>query len=261
MAIVGGAAALIVGVAAFQGWTYWKARQLEASSRGYEIVAQKLNAGPGQEKEAADAFAKLGASGVGGYPLVAHFQEASLRATLGDVKAAVKLYDAISAKGDGGALFGDYARVRAGLLLVETAPLDELKKRLEPIAGAAPCAATSSPWCAQAQEVLAYAYFRAGNKAEALKLYGNILALEVEPESGVMIVAGAKRFVSRITQRRAREMSALIEAGMTVKDTVSPLPTAVPASTLEQLLLPPPTPQPEQPGSLLGPNPVQPPTP
>jgi hypothetical protein len=179
---------------------------------------------------------------------------------MGDVKAAVKLYDAIVAKGAGGQLFRDYAQLRASLLLSETAPLDDLKKRLEPIAGSTPCATSASPWCVQAQEVLAYATWRAGKKAEALKLYEHILALEVEPETSVTAQGEAKRYISRITNRRAKEMSALIAAGMTLNDikTVA-LPTAPPAAG-ESLLLPP-TPAPEQPSSLLGPDPVQPPTP
>jgi len=260
MAVIGGAAALIVGVAAFEGWTYWRARQLDASSRGFEVIAEKIAAGPGNEKAAADAFAKLAATGTGGYPLAAQFQEAALRGEMGDVKAAVKLYDAIAAKGSGGVLFRDYAHLRASLLLVETAPLDEVKKRLDPIVGTGPCAATASPWCPQAQEILAYGTWRAGKKAEALKLYENILALPVEPDTVVSEPAGTKRYISRITERRAKEMSALINAGMTLNDIKAP-PAATKPSTASESLLLPPAPAPEQPRSLLGPDPAQPPTP
>ena len=179
------------------------------SSRGFEIVAEKIASGAGREKEAADDLAKIAAGGAAGYPVAARFQEAALRAEMGDVKAAVKLYDAIVAKGAGGQLFRDYAQLRASLLLSETAPLDDIKKRLEPIAGSAPCATSASPWCVQAQEVLAYATWRAGKKAEALKLYEHILALEVEPETAVTAQGEAKRYISRITNRRAKEMSAL----------------------------------------------------
>ncbi len=177
VAVVGGVAALVVGVAGFQGWSYWRARQIESSSRSFEVVGGKVSSGAGAEKEAADDLAKIAAGGAAGYPMMARFQEAALRAGLGDVKAAVKLYDELASSSGGGALFRDYAQLRASMLLSETAPLDDINKRLGPIAGSAPCSVNASPWCVQAQEILAYATWRAGKKAEALKLYDHILAL------------------------------------------------------------------------------------
>lgn len=261
VAVVGAAAALIVGVAGFQGWSYWNARQIEASSRSFEVIAEKIAAGAGAEKEAADDLAKIAAGGAAGYPMVARFQEAALRAQMGDVKAGIKLYDALASGGE--TLFRDYAKLRAGMLLSEIAPLDEVKKRLEPIAGTGPCSANSSPWCAHAQEILAYATWRAGKKAEALKLYDYILALEVEPEAAIMVPDESKRYISRITNRRAKEMRALIEAGMTVADIKPPSALLLPPNPADTLLLPPmpEIPAPPQPGSLLGPGPLQPPTP
>ena len=259
LAVVGGVAALVVGVAGFQGWSYWRARQIEDSSRGFEVVAEKIASGAGAEKEAADDLAKIAAGGAAGYPMAARFQEAALRAGLGDVKAAVKLYDGIVASG-GGALFRDYARLRASVLLSETTPLDDVKERLEPVAGSGPCGLSSSPWCVHAQEILAYATWRAGKKADALKLYDQMLALEVEPEGRGPVQDDSKRYVSRITNRRALEMRALIDAGMTLNDIKPPTSPPPAPGTGDSLLLPP-IPPPEQPGTLLGPGPLQPPTP
>lgn len=261
VAVVGGVAALVVGVAGFQGWSYWRARQIESSSKSFEVVAEKISSGAGSEKEAADDLAKIAAGGAAGYPMMARFQEAALRAGLGDVKAAVKLYDGLASSSGGGALFRDYAQLRASLLLSETAPLEDINKRLGSIAGSAPCSLSASPWCVQAQEILAYASWRAGKKAEALKLYDAILALPLQPETAVLKQAAPVRYASRITNRRAKEMRALIEAGMTLND-IKPPPASVPLpGASDSLLLPPTPPVPEQPGSLLGPDPVQPPTP
>lgn len=242
VAIVAGVAALIVGVAGYQGWTYWRARQLDASSRGLEAAAQMLSQGAGMEKEAADSLAKIAATGIGGYPLAAQFQEAALRAEMGDAKAAVEIYDSIAAKGSGGALMRDYANLRAAILLSETAPLDEIKNRLEPLVKG------DSSWRLQAMEILAYAMWRAGKKDEALKLYADIQAAPNVPDG---------------TKRRALEMSALISAGMKLSDIKTPLllPPG-PSSGIEPLLLPPtPSPAPEDPSSLLGPSPAPSPTP
>ncbi len=241
VAIVAGVAALIVGVAGYQGWSYWRARQIEASSRGLESAAQMMAQGSGQEKEAADALAKIVATGSGGYPLMARFQEAALRAELGDVKSAVAIYDSIAAKGLGDAVMRDYAQLRAAILLSEIAPFDEIKRRLEPLAKG------DGAWHLQAMEMLAYAAWRAGKKDDALKLYADIQATPGAP-------AG--------TKRRALEMAALVGAGMKLADIKTPpaMPTAPGGS--EPLLLPPtPSPTPGDPSSLLGPSPTPSPTP
>jgi len=243
VAIVAGVAALIVGVAGYQGWTYWRARQIEASSRGLEAVAEMVAQGAGKEKEAADALAKIAAGGSGGYQLAAQFQEAALRAEMGDVKAAVAIYDSIAAKGSGGALMRDYAQLRGSILLSEAAPFDELKKRLEPLVKG------DSSWRLQAMEILAYAAWRAGKKDDALKLYADIQAAPNAPGG---------------TKRRALEMSALISAGMKLADVKTP-PAASPGASEPLLLLPTPpampSPTPEEPSSLLGPSPAPSPTP
>lgn len=243
VAIIAGATALIVGVAGYEGWSYWHARQIEQSSRALEAVSQQITSEQGTEKQAADALAKIAAGGSGGYPLLAKFQEAALRAEMGDLKAALTLYDELAASGPGGALFRDYAQIRAALLTVETAPFDDIKKRLEPIAE------PDNPWRVAALELLAYASWRAGKKDDALKLYAEVKVAPGAPQGSV---------------RRATEMTALIGAGMKLADVKPP---AAPSPAEEPLLLPPtpstgtesllPPAAPEQPSSLLG-QPAQP---
>jgi hypothetical protein len=243
MAVVGGVAVLIVGVAGFQGWTYWRARQIETSSRDIDAAGQMM-ALQGQEKEAADALAKVATNGSGGYPLIAQLQEAALRAETGDVKAAIALYDSAGAHGG---LFGDYAQLRAAILLVERAPYDEIKKRLDPLA------AGDGHWRLQAKELLAYASWRAGKKDEALKLYADVQAA---PD------------VTTGTKRRALEMSALIGAGMKLADVraargdpLKPFGGGEPLLLQPKTPAPSTTPTPEGPNSLLGPDPAPSPSP
>jgi hypothetical protein len=228
--IVGGAAVLIVGVASLQGWTYWRARQIESSSRALEATAQ-LSGTQGQEKKAAEEFAKIAANSSGGYPLMAKLQEAAMRAYTGDVKAAVALYDSI-ADGSGDALLTDFARLRAAILLVEREPYDAIKKRMEPLTSG------TSPWKVEGTEILAYSAWRAGKKDEALKLYAEVQAA---PEA-----TGG-------TKRRALEMSALISAGMKLSDVKGA--ARPPAAPAEPLLLPP-EPAEAAPGDPLDPAPA-----
>lgn len=240
--IIAGTAALILGVAGYQGWTYWQGKQVEQSSRELEAVGDLMRAKPDAQKDAADRLAKLAASGSGGYPLLARFQEAGMRAEMRDMKAAIVIYDDI-ARSNSDAMFRELAAVRAAVLLSETEPLDKMKARLEPIANG------TGPWKATGQELLAYAYWRANKTADAIKLYDEILKTENVPNG---------------TKQRALEMKAVLKAGLKVSDVRPPPRVALPdmpTPDIGPLLLQPATPTPEQPGSLLGPTPTVPTTP
>lgn len=227
--MIGGAVALVLGVAAYQGWNYWHTEQVLASSRAFDAAVKELDGN--DSKAAADRFAKLGEKGAGGYDLLAKLQVAGILGQAGNVAGALKAYDAIE-RDTSDPLFADLARLRAAILTVETASLEETHKRLDPII------AGSGPWRAGALEMLAYASWRAGKQEEAIKLYDQILALAGAPEK---------------TQRRAKEMKALLEGGLTLAQLNKSEPI-MPSSTAPGLLpfgLTPP--QPEAPGSLLGP--------
>ncbi len=237
VAIVGGASALILGVAGYQAWSFWHASELDRSSRAFEVAAELLSSGAGQEKEAAEKLAKLAETGTSGYRLAARLEQAGLRAEMGDVKGALALYDAVSAERTD-PLFRDYAQLRAAILILDTEPLDTVKKRLDPIV------AGNGPWQVLAKEMLAYASWRAGKKDEALKLYAEV---QEAPDA----VAGSKR--------RAVEMTSLINAGLKLSDLTTTSRFALPTAGTGPMLLQPTTP--ESSDSLLGPDPIQPPTP
>jgi hypothetical protein len=170
---------------------------------------------------------------------LAQFQEAGMRAELGEFKTAIALYEQI-ARSNKDAMFRDYAVIRASVLLSETEPLDKMKARLDPVANA------DGPWKMAAKELLAYAYWRAGKTADALKVYEEILKAEDVPNG---------------TKRRSVEMKALLKAGLKVSDVKPPPRVAlpdIPTPDIGPLLLQPATPTPEQPGSLLGPAPTVP---
>ena len=235
--IIGGVAALVLGVAGYQGWSYWYGLKVERSSRELEIASDLLRK-PGSEKEAADRLAKLAVEGSGAYSVLAKLQEAALRAQGGDVKAALVLYDSV-ARSEGSALFRDFAVVRAGVFLVELESYDTVQKKLGPVANG------SGPWATQAKELLAYAAWRSGKADEAKTLYE-----EVQKAPGV--ADGSKR--------RAFEMLALIRTGLKYSDMKSPAASLLlpqPDTESGPLLLQPPTPAPGT-GSLLGPDPIVP---
>ena len=86
----------------------------------------------GKNKEAEDAFAKLAADGTASYRMLAKFREAAEVARR-DPKAAVAIYDQLAADGSVGRVLQDLAALRAGTILVDTAPYSEIAQRLEPL--------------------------------------------------------------------------------------------------------------------------------
>lgn len=194
--IIGAAAGLIVAVAAYQGWSFWHAARVEASSRSFEAASATVESKPGQEKAVSALFSDIANKSWGGYPFVARLQAAATLGASGDVKGAAALYDKI-AEETSDPVFADYARLRAAILLVDTAPLVEVQKRI----GKLP--ESDSPWRVEAEEFLGYANWRAGNTKEALRLF-DLIKNNESASDGV--------------KRRATELSALINGGTKIAD-------------------------------------------
>jgi hypothetical protein len=85
--------------------------------------------------EAQAAFLKIAKDGPPGYRTLAKLRAAGEMATR-EPQAAVKLYDEIRADSSVSASERDLAGLRAGGLLVDTAPYTDIQKRLEPLTGA-----------------------------------------------------------------------------------------------------------------------------
>jgi hypothetical protein len=151
-------AACVLLVASVGGWrTYewWEAKK--AAEAGSAFQAAAMLSGEGKNKEAEEAFAKLAATGTSSYRILAKFREA---AEVGrhDPKAAVALYDQLAADGSLGRVLQDLATLRAGTLLVDTAPYSEIQQRLEPLT------APDRTFRHSARGMLALAAWRANDK-------------------------------------------------------------------------------------------------
>lgn len=165
---------VVLGVAGWRGYQWWEAKKSAEAGAAFE-AAQALSQ-EGKHAEAAAAFAKVAAEGTSGYRVLAHFREAAELAK-SDKAAAVKVYDEIAAMPSAGPVLQDLAHVRAGLLLVDTAPLAELTRRLEPLT------ARERPFRHTARELLAFAAWRAGDSGAAKRWYDVITTDADTPES------------------------------------------------------------------------------
>jgi hypothetical protein len=191
--VLGGAAAVLLAVGGWQYWVYTQAEAKAKSSADFMKTAQSFTV-QGQEKQAAEAFAKLAAGAPEGYAMAARMQQAAAHLMAGDTAKAVALYDQIAEAGEGGKVMADFARYRAALALADTAPQVDVLARLEPLTTG------DSAWSALARELKAYVTWRAGNLTEAQKQYDMLAKDDAAPANvklraknmGELIALGVK---------------------------------------------------------------------
>ncbi len=151
---------IVAGVGGWRGYQYWQAKKAGESGVAYEQAIQLAQAG--KHKEADAAFARIAAGGTAGYRVLARLREATELAQT-DQKAALGAFDALAADKNAGQIIEDLAAVRAGLLLVDSAPYSEMQKRLEPLAG------SNRSFRHTARELLALSAWKTGDLADARK--------------------------------------------------------------------------------------------
>jgi hypothetical protein len=185
-----GLAVLIVAVTAgWRLWEYWQLRSAEAT--GDRFVAALALADKGKREEAIAALDQIAADGSGRYPVLAEFRIASEKAAAGDTEGAVAAFDALAGASATPDMIKPIARLRAALILVDTASLADLEDRIGDLA------ATGEPWRHSAREILGLAARREGDLATARKSYDQIAADQEKPAD---------------LQTRAQFMLALIRA-------------------------------------------------
>jgi hypothetical protein len=166
--VIAAAILVVLGIGAWRGYGWWEAKK--AAEAGAELLEQ------GKAAEAEAAFARLAGEGTAGYRVLARLREAAALAPR-DPQAAVAAYDALAKDSSVSPVFQQLASLRAAIILVDTAPLSEITRRLEPLAG------PDGSFRHSAREVLALAAFRAGDKAAAKKWFDAIASDVDTPQS------------------------------------------------------------------------------
>lgn len=178
------AVVVILAIAGWRGYEWWQAKKAAEAGAAFEAAMSLADEGKHQDAQA--AFARLANEGTSGYRKLARLREA---AELGqrDPKAAVSAYDAVAADSSVAKELRDLAGLRAGLILVDTAPFDEMRRRIEPLTG------PKGTFRHSARELLALAAWKAGDIAAARRWAGLILTDGETPASvrqrGEMLMA------------------------------------------------------------------------
>ncbi len=180
---------VVAGIAAWRGYEWWQGKQAAAAGSAFEAAVALSEAGKHQEAET--AFDKAAAEAPAGYRVLSRLRAA---AELAQSKPAdaVKAFDTIAADPSVGPTLQDLAAVRAGLLLVDSAPLTEMERRLAPLAEPA------RTFRHTARELLALSAWR-NHDAATVRRYIDMIAGDAETPPG--------------TRARAEILAALIAAG------------------------------------------------
>ena len=164
--IIGLAVLIVVGVGAWRGYEWWQLKEQQASGAKFESGLELGTEGKNAEAEA--AFAALEKDGTNGYRILSRFRSAVELAKT-DRAAAIKDYDALALDAGIGHLMRDVAKVRAALLLVDTAPLADIEARMGPLN------TSDGAFRHSAREIIGLSQYKAGNFKEAVATFDAIM--------------------------------------------------------------------------------------
>jgi len=173
--IIAACVLVVLGIGAWRGYEWYIERQAAAAGARFEAAATLME--QGKTAEAETAFSQIAADAPGGYATLARFRAAQALAAK-DKQAAVKAYDALAQDGSLQPLWQDLAAIRASLLLIDTAQLSEMQRRLVPLANSA------RPYRHSARELLALSAWH-NNDVTTAKKYLDMMAQDAETPPGV----------------------------------------------------------------------------
>ena len=194
---------IFIGLGAWQLWQRHQKSENEKAALAF-TAAQRIT----NPQQAANAFADMTTNAPAGYKELARLSEANAMYAAGQRKDAIDLYKQIADKNNG--TVGAVARLRAGWGLADDANRADLAKLL------APLDRPGSAWRELAEEVLAYADYRALDLKAATSRYA---ALEKDPAAPDAL------------RSRARAMAAFLGNGGAITYGTVP-PDAMPAAGL-----------------------------
>jgi hypothetical protein len=175
LAVIGVCVAIVVAIGAWRGYDWYTARQAAIAGANFESAVSLM--GQGKAKEAEAAFNAIAKDAPAGYAALARMRAANALAG-GDKPAAIKAYTAMAQDGTLPPAFQDIAAIRAGMLMVDTAPLADLQRLLDPLAG------SDRPFRHSARDLLALSAWHHQDVA-ATKKYLDMMAKDSDTPPGV----------------------------------------------------------------------------
>lgn len=127
--VIGGAIAIVVGTAGYRFWDSYS--QKVAGVSGDQFLSAIELSNDGKHDEAIAQLEILGKEGVGEYPALAQIRLAAEYAKKGETEKAIEAFDKIANDTGFNETLRNVARLRSGLLLVDTGSYDQVSDRLQ----------------------------------------------------------------------------------------------------------------------------------
>jgi hypothetical protein len=161
--------AVVVALLALAGWLYWQHHsQSAAGKQGEDYDAAMRLVEENQPDKAMPALDKIATTSGEGYAAMARIAEGNLLLQKNNAKGAAAKFAEVANDAKYEQPYRDLALIRQTVAeydsLKPQVVIDRLKGLTNP----------NSPWLGTAGELVATAYLKAGNKAEAGRLYGQI---------------------------------------------------------------------------------------
>jgi hypothetical protein len=192
--------AVLAGIAGYHFWRDHSAGREAKASEQYAAAMETLAAG--NNDKAFQAFGAVAQSAPAGYKSLALMQQGALRVAAGKGAEAVALYDA-AAKAAQDPMIEDAAKLKAAMVLMDTAPLKDVKARLTPLV------AEGRPYRPEAMEALAFARLGAGDLKRARDDFSVIAIMPGASETARGRAAAAKALID---SGSAKQVPAVVKA-------------------------------------------------
>ncbi len=207
--------ALLIG---FGGVWGWREYQSSRSAKASEAFVQASQALIGQDKTKAEAsLTELSKGGPATYRALALMQLAALRLEAGkDAEAAALLDEAAGVSKE--PIVQDAALLKAAYILFDTTSLEDLRKRLDPLA------APGRPYSALAREAVAMKQLAVGQTAEARAAFS---VLSLLPDATDDLRARAQAATALIDSGAAKAVPAIVQSAANLPPAAVSAPAAV----------------------------------
>ncbi len=129
--IIAAAVLVVVAVAVVVIFQSIQTSRQDGEGDRYMEAVRLLEAG--QVEAAGRIFEEITADGDGGYPILARMVLGTAKAEMGDVAGAVAEFNAVIADEGTDPILRDAARFRAGYAMIDTAPMSEIDAMLQPL--------------------------------------------------------------------------------------------------------------------------------
>ena len=171
--IIIAALGIVLGVAGTRFYQAWDSSCAGEAGARFSQAIEMLDA---DDRAAGRAILdEMSADSYASYPALAQIRAAAALAQSGDAEAAVAGFEAAAANDGIDPILRDLARIRAAFILIDSAPPEEIKRRLDPLTQA------EGPWRHSARELIALSLYRAGKYAEADAEFDRVMSDPAAP--------------------------------------------------------------------------------